>query len=290
MQTAAALTMVRDDAFFLRAWLAHYGAMFGRENCYIVNHGRGQEVADLAEGCNIIGIPGDAHQAFDRKRWQLLNSLVTGLRQYYNHVVVGDVDELVVVDPDAGVNLLEYLAKTPTGQMLTPLGLEVIHRTDIEDQPITDSILGPRRHVRPAPLYSKPCVVSRAAKISRGGHYSGHDTLAAPDELYLFHLKYCDVAQYGAVMDRRNAVTAVFDGQIKKTSIGAHWFSAKRGKDADVFEMFQKLEMQDAFNLEGIRRKMRRSWGPRGDTGYYEFTRFDDRMQYVLPERFFGLI
>ena len=33
MQTAAAVTMVRDDLFFLRAWLDHYGAMLGRENC-----------------------------------------------------------------------------------------------------------------------------------------------------------------------------------------------------------------------------------------------------------------
>ena len=53
MQTAAALTMVRDDAFFLRAWLRHYGTLFGRENCYVINHGRGEEVASLAEGCNM---------------------------------------------------------------------------------------------------------------------------------------------------------------------------------------------------------------------------------------------
>ena len=46
MQTAAALTMVRDDTFFLKAWLRHYGTLFGRENCYIINHGRGEAVAD----------------------------------------------------------------------------------------------------------------------------------------------------------------------------------------------------------------------------------------------------
>ncbi len=33
MQTVAAVTMVRDDAFFLNAWLRHYGGQFGRENC-----------------------------------------------------------------------------------------------------------------------------------------------------------------------------------------------------------------------------------------------------------------
>ena len=55
MQTACALTMVRDDAFFLKAWLRHYGGLLGRENCYVINHGRGAEVAALA--CAENGIP-----------------------------------------------------------------------------------------------------------------------------------------------------------------------------------------------------------------------------------------
>lgn len=82
MQTAAAVTMVRDDAFFLRAWLAHYGEMFERQNCYVINHGYGDEVAEQAKGCNIIGIPGDPHKNFDVKRSGLLNNLVGGLRKY----------------------------------------------------------------------------------------------------------------------------------------------------------------------------------------------------------------
>ena len=102
MQTAAALTMVRDDAFFLKAWLAHYGTLLGRENCYIVNHGRGGMVAELAQGCNVIGLPGDPHRNFDIKRWRLLNGIVQGLRNYYRHVIVGDVDELVVLTEGSG--------------------------------------------------------------------------------------------------------------------------------------------------------------------------------------------
>ena len=99
MQTVAVVTMVRDDAFFLKAWLRHYGEVVGRENCYVVNHGRGAEVAELAQGCNVIGLPGDPHKNFDVERWSLLNNLFGGLRRYYRHVIVGDVDELVVVDP-----------------------------------------------------------------------------------------------------------------------------------------------------------------------------------------------
>ena len=97
MQTVAAVTMVREDIFFLKAWLRHYADQFGRENCYIIHHGRGEEVADLAAGCNVIGLPGDPHKNFDMKRWRLLNGIVEGLRAYYKYVVVGDVDELVVL-------------------------------------------------------------------------------------------------------------------------------------------------------------------------------------------------
>ncbi|MEO0502603.1 MAG: glycosyltransferase family 2 protein, partial [Pseudomonadota bacterium] len=188
MQTVAAVTMVRDDAFFLKAWLRHYGEMFGRENCYIVNHGRGAEVAQLAEGCNIFGIPGDPHKNFDVKRWQLLNNLVEGLRKYYKHIIVGDVDELVVWDPGEDGSLLEFLRQSPKGKVFTPLGLEVIHRVDLEEAPIEDHILGPRRHVRPAPHYSKPCIVSAPVKIARGGHFTQFDKLLTPEALFLFHL------------------------------------------------------------------------------------------------------
>ncbi|MFT6023238.1 MAG: hypothetical protein ACI9PY_001351 [Ascidiaceihabitans sp.] len=290
MQTVAAVTMVRDDAFFLKAWLRHYGEMFGRENCYIINHGRGAEVAKLAEGCNIIGIPGDPHKNFDVKRWGLLNNITGGLRRYYRHVIVGDVDELVVVDPDGGGTLLDFLQDAQEGRVYTPVGLEVIHRIDIEDQVIDDAILGPRRHVRPAPHYSKPCIISAPVKIARGGHFTQYEKLHTPDHLYLMHLKFCDFPAYVGVMDHRNQVTKEVNVSVKEASIGRHWFAEARGEDRDVFDEFAKLEMQDGFDMRPLRRKMQRTFKPRGETGFYHFDRPDYSTQYLLPERFNGLI
>ena len=289
MQTAAAVTMVRDDAFFLRAWLRHYGGQLGRENCYIVNHGRGAVVAELAQGCNVIGIPGDPHKNFDVKRWGLLNNLVGGLRRYYRHVIVGDVDELVVVDPDSGDDLASWLEKAPEGRVYTPLGLEVVHRIDLETDEIDDTIIGPRRHVRLAPHYSKPCVVSAAAKLSRGGHFAQYGKLHTPEPLYLMHLKFCDFRAYSDAMDRRNAVTEEIGGGIRDTSIGRHWFASARGEDRALFDAFAQIPLEDGFDLGWVRRRMQRSFGPRGDTGYYEFRRPDIDKQFVLPERFSGM-
>ncbi|MCT4369056.1 glycosyltransferase family 2 protein [Yangia mangrovi] len=289
MQTvAAAVTMVRDDAFFLKAWLRHYGRMLGRENCYIINHGRGAEVTKLAEGCNVIGIPGDPHANFDMKRWRLLNGQVAGLRSYYRHVIVGDVDELVVLDPAAG-NLLDFLAQQPLRRVLTPLGLELIHRPDRETAAVEDSILGPRRHLRHAPHYSKPCVVSLGTKIARGGHFTQASKLFTPEPLYLFHLKYCDFAHYVGAMDRRNKVTEELGVGVKQAAIGRHWFAEARGDDRAVFDAFAALPQAEAFDFARVRRRMHRSWAPRGETGFWHFERPEPDRQHILPERFYGL-
>jgi hypothetical protein len=290
MNRAAALTMVRDDVFFLKAWLRHYGGLLGRENCYIVNHGRGEAVARLAEGCNLIGIPGDPHPNFDMKRWRLLNNLVQGLRCYYDHVIVGDVDELVVLDPARGETLAELLGRTRGKRVLTPIGLEVIHRIDIEEAPIADAILGPRRFVRPAPHYSKPCILSTGTKIARGGHFTQFEQLIVPEGLYLLHLKYCDFGQYAQAMDRRNAVTAAVGAPPAEVSIGRHWFAEARGDDATLFRGFADLPLQPGFDLSPIRAQMQDSWKPRGDTGFWQFDRPEMAVQYELPERFYGLI
>ncbi|MDQ2092913.1 glycosyltransferase family 2 protein [Rhodalgimonas zhirmunskyi] len=285
----AAVTMVREDLFFLRAWLKHYGDVLGRENCYIVNHGRGEEVADLAAGCNIIGIPGDPHKNFDMKRWRLLNNIVMGLRSYYDHIVVGDVDELVVVDPASGKSLLEYLWDAPIRQVMTPLGIEVIHRIDVEPEAITDHILGPRRYIRLAPHYSKPCVISAGTKIARGGHFTQYGKLNAPDDLYLFHLKFCDFPEYVAAMNRRNAVVQDIGTGVKETAIGRHWFAEARGEDRAVFEAFADLEPVEGFDMSPYRAEMRDTFSKRGDTGYFHFARPEYAVQFELPERFFGL-
>ncbi|MEL7167625.1 MAG: glycosyltransferase family 2 protein [Pseudomonadota bacterium] len=290
MQPVAVVTMVRDDAFFLNAWVRHYGGMFGRENCYVVNHGRGAEVTKIAEGCNIIGIPGDPHKRFDMKRWGLLNNIVTGLRRYYTHVIVGDVDELVVWDPGAPGNLKTFLEQRSKGAVITPLGMEIIHRVDIEDAPITDHIIGPRRHARPAPHYSKPCIISCPVKISRGGHFTQYDKLVAPDPLFLFHLKFCDAGVYSGVMNQRNEMTKSLAVGEKEASVGRHWFEGFRGEDRAIFEKFSDLRMEDGFNVGFLRKKMHRTFKARKDTGFYQFDRPEYAIQFKLPERFIGAI
>jgi len=282
--------MVRDDAFFLRKWCEYYGGLFGRENLYVINHGRTQLVREIAWGCNVIGIPGEAHKNFDAKRWRLLNGMLAGLRQYYTHVICGDVDELVVMDPTQGCDLASYLAGARKGRVITPFGLEVVHLRDREDQPVDNLVLGPRRHVRIAMHYAKPCIVSTAAKLARGGHYAQFSKLVMPEGLYLFHLKYCDYGLYSAALDRRNAMVAdIAEDDPKKVMVGKHWFAQSRQDDA-IFDSFQTMRRDDRFDFSATKSAMAETWRPRGTDGMWQFDCHDADRLHVLPKRFFGII
>lgn len=291
MQTVAcALTMVRDDLFFLKHWLRHYGGTFGRENCYIVNHGRGEAVARLAEGCEIIGIPGEMGANFDAKRWRLLNNIAHGLRGYYTHVVVGDVDELVVTDPAQGDDLLGFLRRTPPRRVLTPVGLELVHLPQEEPAPAAERLIGPRRHVRLAPDYSKPCILSTGVKIARGGHFTQANRLETPEGLYLLHLKYADYEVYREAMDRRNALTGALGVAPQEAAVGRHWFAEARVSDEGLFQDFARLPRRRDFDLSWLREHMHLTWRPRGTTGFWEFDRQSPPLLYELPDRFVGLV
>lgn len=287
-QTAAALTMVRDDDFFLERWVGYYGGLFGRENCTVINHGNQPGVNRLAEGCNIIAIP-DTSQKFDQLRWRLFNGLVTGLRGYYKYVVVGDVDEYVVVDPALGLDLVGFLDKVPRRKILTPLGLEVLHRCNEETEAITGPILGPRRYARVSYHYSKPCVVGAPGELSRGGHFAKYDALFAPDALYLFHMKYCDLDQYMGVMDRRNASVEKSGLEKGETGIGGHWFADERGDDRALFDGFATRPVVRGFNMKQYRERMHATWEERSH-GLWQFQRGTFAHSHELPERFFGIV
>jgi hypothetical protein len=286
----AAVTMVRDDLFFLRRWISHYGGLFGRENLYIVNHGHGAAVAAEAEGCNLVGIPqGDVSQ-FDKQRWRLLNGIVNGLLPYFTHVIVGDVDELVVLDPATGQDLAGWLAAQPRGSVLTPLCLELVHDRATETETIGPHILGPRRYARTLLKYCKPCVISTQTHLSRGGHFASEPRLSCPDPLYLFHLKYCDFATYSDTMTARNRVAAATGTQAAKSHVGRHWFAEFRGEDAAIFDSFARLPADDSFDFSALRQGMRNSFGPRGDSGFFQFDIRDRPNRHRIPDRFFGLI
>jgi len=200
-------------------------------------------------GCSIIRLPDDFAGSIGSKRGRILNNMVAALRCYFSHVIVGDPEDLVVVDPQAGGTLRAFLETMPEGRVLTPLGFELVRHADA---PVGDAILGPWCHLRPAPQYSKPCIISTTASLSRNGQFSRYDTLFTPEPLYLLNLR-------------------------------AYAHSASPTLPP------VPTEGQDGFDFTLLRARMHDTWQKRDTSGYWSFELPQDDRQYRLPERFFGM-
>lgn len=289
-ELAAVVTMVKDDYVFLRKWVAYYGGLFGKRALYVFNHGGDAEIDRIARGCNVIYLPGHFDAMFDARRWRLLTNLTNGLRAYYEFVICGDVDEFLVVDPQLGLSLPEFLEKRRGKIVITPIGIEVVHRAVEEFDPIEPTILGARRFGRYSSLYCKPCITSAPIRFSRGGHYSDHAELQVFRHLYLFHMKFCDRGLTIETKRRRMALAAsTLDEQGEKTSkISDRWFGDPEDAAKELDEL-AAMPVRNAFDFSDRIEEMQESWAPR-EGGFYHFARHEAKELSVIPERFAGLI
>ena len=113
MKKIAALTMVRNDEFFLRKWVEYYGRELGKENLYIYYDGEDQVIADFCQGTNVSRHPkiGTQVVAAEKARLKFLSEKAAELfAKGYDLIIGVDADEYIVVDPYLGVSLREFLS------------------------------------------------------------------------------------------------------------------------------------------------------------------------------------
>ena len=92
-----ALTMVRNDEFYLRKWVAYYGAELGYENLYVFLDGKDQEIPDWCPGVHVEAvdkIPGQVVEA-EKGRLDFLSSTAARLLEKYDLVIGTDADEFL---------------------------------------------------------------------------------------------------------------------------------------------------------------------------------------------------
>jgi len=195
-----ALTMVYKDYQFLARWYDYYGKQLGYENLFVFSHGNDPEHRRIAANANVINVPRNpGMHLFDRRRWRMMSALASGMLEFYNWMIVSDVDEILVVDPDVAPGLVGYVAQTYADKKgpknLSPLGIELIHLPEEEPLPIADdaTVLSRRRIFRPSRNYSKPCLVGAPVVFGPGGHRNNLGRRHMPEGLYLIHLKYFDL-------------------------------------------------------------------------------------------------
>ena len=99
LKRIAAITMVRNDDFFLHRWLKYYGDQFGPENLYIYLDGTDQPVPQNAGAAHIEKLPHTdlSRAAGDKYRIGKLNELARELLETYDIVIGCDCDEFLIV-------------------------------------------------------------------------------------------------------------------------------------------------------------------------------------------------
>ena len=192
---ACALTHVRHEDFFLAKWIAHYGAIVGRENLHVVIDGEDWEPSvDLSGIATEILLDAPRRRIRnDRFMAKEMSSRANLLRKRYEHVIRGDVDEYVVIDPESGLDWPEALTELTEEGYIFALGVDVV-QNGAETAPLDRSapILGQRRHGFVADRYSKPFVISRWNNWAGGAHRLLNRDVVLSRHFTLFHMALAD--------------------------------------------------------------------------------------------------
>ena len=196
LKKIAAITMARNDEFFLTRWIKYYGEMIGTENLYIYLDGTDQKIPNNAGTANITKLPHTdmTRSVGDKYRIGLINDLAKKLLKTYDIVIGCDCDEFLIVDPAVNKNLAEYLSELKIKNTVSGLGLDIGQNMKMEQTlDITKTILEQREYALLSTRYTKPVVKNAPLDWGSGFHsISGHN-FHIDKNLYLLHFGAVDM-------------------------------------------------------------------------------------------------
>jgi len=191
----AAITTVRNDSVFLEKWVQYYGEQFGIKNIYIFIDGHDQTVPESAKEANILFLPHIPlkREAADRRRARIMSELAAGLFQVFDAVIVTDVDEFLIVDPNTKASLSEYLSNNQSHTSLSGLGMDVGQHLQIEASlDLTKPFLSQRKFAHLSSRYTKPSVAFKPVIWGSGMHRIKGKNFHIDPNLFLFHFGMID--------------------------------------------------------------------------------------------------
>lgn len=192
----AAITMARNDTFFLSRWIEYYGREIGTENLYIYLDGTDQDIPENAGAAHITKLPHTdmSRSAGDKYRIGKMSDLANELLKKYDIVIGCDCDEFLIVDPALNTSLAKYLSNTEIHTTLSGLGLDVgQHLTHEKPLDSSKPFLAQRAYALLSTRYTKPVVINRPVRWGSGFHsINGHNFHIDPN-LYLLHFGAVDM-------------------------------------------------------------------------------------------------
>ncbi len=244
MKKICALTMVRNDEFYLRKWVAYYGAELGVENLYVYLDGKDQEIPDWCPGVNVEAvdkIPGQVVEA-EKGRLDFLSARAADLLKVYDLVIGVDADEFLIVDPKLGLSLSEYLDKADIKVSMSGLGVDVGQHTGEEgDIRTDDTFLNQRHYARLSTRYTKPCVIAKPVRWGRGFHRIKGHNFHIGKGLYLFHFGYFDLGRIKARFEDPSRRAAGWTKHLERRSKTIRQVTEGCPKDWDKTTAFARF-------------------------------------------------
>ena len=192
----AAITMARDDDFFLSRWIAYYGKNFGTKNLYILLDGIDQKTPENAGDAHITKLPHTpmSRSAGDKYRIKKLSELAHKLLKKYDIVIGCDSDEFLIVDPKTKQNLSEYLSNQKINTSLSGLGLDIGQNMKYEKALDKNApFLEQREYALLSTRYTKPVVINNSVFWGSGFHSIKRHNFHIDKNLYLLHFGAIDM-------------------------------------------------------------------------------------------------
>ncbi len=196
LKRIAAITMARNDDFFLSRWIKYYGDAIGTENLYIYLDGTDQNIPENAGAAHITKLPHNdmSRAAGDKYRIGLMSDLAKKLFKEYDIVIGCDCDEFLIVDPKLKMGLAEYLSGKKINTTLSGLGLDVgQHMKNEKPLDTTEPFLAQRGYALLSTRYTKPVVLNKPVSWGSGFHRVKNHNFHIDKNLYLLHFGAVDM-------------------------------------------------------------------------------------------------
>lgn len=196
LKKIAAITMARNDDFFLQRWIKYYGKEIGTENLYIYLDGEDQNIPKNAGKAHITKFPHtDMSRATgDKYRIGKLSALAQELLKTYDIVIGCDCDEFLIVDPDTNKSLSEYLSDLKINTTVSGLGLDIgqnLNKEKVLNK--QEALLAQREYALLSTRYTKPVVINKPVNWGSGFHSIHKHNFHIDKNLYLFHFGAVDM-------------------------------------------------------------------------------------------------
>lgn len=214
-----AITMVRNDTFFVPRWINYYGKQLGRENLFLILDGHDQPLPDEHELINVTRVPWRemSRAEGDRNRAGLVSSFAKALFQRYDIIIAHDIDEFLVIDPDINQSFAEYFQEPFQRASFSALGLDVGQHLDNE-LPIDPSrpFLEQRSFAHVSARYTKAVVATKPVNWGSGFHRVKGRNFHIDPNLFLFHFGMVDYDYSTGKTDDQSLLKAGWKGHFNR--------------------------------------------------------------------------